>query len=233
MIRKITVLPETNANDILLCKEFFFDELPNIKVIPLFGPNGAGKTTLINAIENSTSAKNRELEVIRDKKAMAVLKYQNSEDNFRHRKARSIMEDYDPSFMLARWNAGAVSEGQSIIYSTSFLFDFIGTGKYALKYDDKDILVLIDEIDSGLSIDNLDKILRKLRYSTKKRSDIQIIFSFNNPYILRYFPDVISLYSGHAIHLANTDEMMQEIKKHEKEFRKLRYKSDGTPKIPK
>ena len=232
MIQKLTPTPNSKTSRILLCNALHINELPNPRIVPLFGPNGIGKSTVINALLNCSNSRRNEFQIERTAAPMIVLSYCDRKDNFRIREARTIDESYDPYFINMRFNANSVSEGQSIVYSANGLFDIIGTGKNAMYNEGKEYLVVIDEIDSGMSVDNLDRFMRKLKNTSKKRNDVQVIFSFNNPFVLRYFPDVLSLYTGHPIHLETTDDMLTEIKAHEKEFRKIRYKTDGTPKIP-
>lgn len=232
MIQKLTPTPNSITTQILLCNELHIDELPNPRIVPLFGPNGIGKSTVINSLLSCANNKENEFFVERTSAPMIVLGYCDRKDNFRIREPRDMDEAYSPSFFNRRFNANSISEGQSIVYSIMGLFDIIGTGKNAIHNEGKEYLVVIDEIDSGMSIDNLDKLMRKLKNTAKKREDVQVIFSFNNPFILRYFPDVLSLYTGQPIHLETIDDMLAEIKAHEKEFRKIRYKANGTPKIP-
>lgn len=259
MITKIKTISDTLVSEKLFFTEANLTALPNPRIIPLFGPNGAGKTTLIDAIMESLMAKadyeqavreNDDPEIIEiaqqdmdkrirrggceletDGKHSKFLHYANGRDNFRNREPRSYMESFDPWFLSARFDARSMSEGQSIVYSVYDLFDLMGTGKNAVYVDDGDLIILIDELDSGLSIDNLDMFMRKLRRVASRRKDVQVIFSYNNPRILKYFPDCLSLYDGRPVHLENADDMLTEIKAHEKEFNRARKKSNGRPRV--
>ncbi len=175
--------------------------------------------------------KSKGLVIESDGTPMRVLRYFNKSDNLRHRQARNYMESFDPFFIKGRWDAQSVSEGQSIVYSLFDLFDLIGTGKNALKEEGHQLLVLLDEIDSGLSLDNIGMFMRKLKNSLKKRNDIQVIFSFNNPYILEFFPDVVSMYDGTVVHMETAKDILNEIKKNKEMFNKARKKSDGRPRV--
>lgn len=230
MITKIEIVPKTREADILLFDKLDLDSLPNERIVPLFGPNGVGKSTLLDGLLKASEGNRNAGVKAKINKKTVVFSYRNSEDNLRVRKPKTYMESFDPFLLKAKFDAGSVSEGQSIMYSIYDLIDGIGTSKNAMKYEGKDIVVLIDELDSGLSIDNLDRILKKLKYSTERRKDVQIVFSFNNPYVLRYFPDVVSLFTGEVIHLETTEDMLNEIEKH-KDFRKIRYYSNGKPKV--
>lgn len=163
--------------------------------------------------------------------AYQVLTYNNSNDNFRHRKARSMFEDFDPYYIKNRLDAQSVSEGQSIVHSIYNLFECMKPGKNMSVIENGHTIVLIDEMDSGLSLDNLDMFMRKLQNIIKKRNDIQVFMSFNNPYILKYFPYCISMYTGEMIELHNTEDMLMEINKHKDWFNKARKLSNGRPKI--
>ena len=239
MIQKLKPSAGSQLSQILLCDTLHIDELPNPRIVPLFGPNGIGKSSVIKGLLEFSKEGEKPFIAKRTRNPMMIYSYCNSTDNTRVREPRSYLESFDPNYIRNKWNASAVSEGQSILYSALGLFDLIGTGKHSLSMDSPDVpeserkeyLVLIDEIDSGLSIDNLDRIMRKLKNTARKRKDIQVIFSFNHPLVLRYFPDVISLYTGHPIQLYTMEDMMNEIKRHEKEFRRIRYRSDGSPKV--
>ena len=110
------------------------------------------------------------------------------------------------------------------------LLDALYPGK-PLDEKEKDTLVLLDEIDSGLSIDNIDITMRKIKYIVRKRDNVQFIFSFNSPRVLKHFPEVLSMYDGKKIELHTDEDMLAEIRKHKKEFDKARKYSNGRPKI--
>lgn len=229
MINKITPVENSLLSKILLCDKLHIDELPNPNIVPLFGPNGIGKSSVINALIDKLH-NDGQISIDRTRTPMTVLSYRNSKDNSRVCEPRSYEEAFDPGFLMSRIEAQNISEGQSIMYSALNLFDIIGTGKNAKTRRREEYLVLIDEIDSGLSLDNLDIILRKLKNTGRRRKDVQVIFSFNNPYVLQYFPDVLSLYTGHPIRLETPEDMLAEIRSHEKEYRKIRYRSNNMPK---
>jgi Fe-S cluster assembly ATPase SufC len=133
---------------------------------------------------------------------------------------------FDPTFLKMQWDAKSISEGQSVIYSIMELLNF------ALHRDDngEDLMIVLDEIDSGLSIDNVDVVMRKIKRIVK-RGDTQFIFSFNQPRVLKWFPHVLSMYDGTKLTLHTDDDMMQEIRKHKKSFDRVRKTSKGMPKV--
>ena len=224
MIRSISVKEDSVQSKILF---FNYADLSPFtsRVVPLFGPNGVGKSTLISAIES------RDVDLTYDNK-VKIYAYCNSRDNFKVRRARTMFEDFDPAFIVARMNAQLISEGQSLIYSMLDLLDgFMKNG--GLKPESGvDNLVLLDEIDSGISIDVIDFVMHKIKYVVRTRSDVQFIFSFNSPRVLKHFPQVLSMYDGKMIELYTEKDMLKVINEHKKEFNKARKTSRGRPKIP-
>lgn len=231
MIMKITPKKDSNLESILLCDALYIHEMKNARIVPLFGPNGIGKSSVIKAILDALN-KRSEIDVERTPADMRVLRYRNSKDNMAVKEAETYHESFDPNFLLGRMNARRISEGQSILYSVIGLFNLIGTGKNSLHYEGQEILAVFDEIDSGLSIDNLDVLMRKLRHTSRMRHDVQVIFSFNNPYVVNYFPQVLSLYDGHPLMLHTPKDMLNAIEENKEKFRKYRYYVNGLPKVP-
>lgn len=223
MITSISVKPDSFEEDVLFFKTADFTQFKD-RIVPLFGPNGVGKSTLIQSLEK------KHLDVKWDRPTMFFV-YQNARDNFKVRQARNYMESFDPGFLNARFDAKAISEGQSVIYSMFDLLDgFMKNGQLTPE-EGKDYLVLLDEIDSGMSIDNIDTTMRKIKHISRTRPDVQFIFSFNSPRVLKHFTKVLSMYDGTMIDLRNEDDMMREINLHKKEFNKARKNSKGRPKI--
>lgn len=242
MIKLITIKPETETADIMFFDRCNFTALSNPHVVPLFGPNGSGKTTFINAIIKDSEPPKKSFFgdkvekhsdiVTETDRASVVYSYRNSHDNFRNREARSYTEAFDPFYLNARFDAQSLSEGQSIVYSLYDLFVLIGTGKESIQVEGKDLVVLIDELDSGLSLDNLDMFMKKLRYIIARRKDVQVIFSFNNSRVLKYFPEVISMYDGKVHKLHDENDMIAEFNANAAVFNKRRKRKDGRPKVP-
>lgn len=223
MLETVTVKPNTRTADIL-----FFDELDitGHHVIPLFGPNGVGKSTLIKQLEDR-----RDITIKTNGMPTKFYSYQNARDNFKIRQPRSYMESFDPGFMSARFSAQSISEGQSIIYSMFDLLDGLKPKQPLAPEPGQDALVLLDEIDSGMSIDNIDITMKKIKNLIQKNEHIQFIFSFNSPRVLKHFPRVLSMYDGTFIELHSDEDMLSEIRKHKSTFDKARKNSRGRPKI--
>ncbi len=231
IIEKIEVIPDTFASDVFFWKEMDFTKLPNKKIVPLFGPNGIGKSTLIKEILGTNEGYVKGIKSTTDGKNMMMYSYSNSVDNLKNRKPRSIAESYDPFLMACRFEANSISEGQSVIYSAFDLLDGLKPGSGSFASDDAETLILIDEIDSGLSIDNIDLAMEKIKSAITKRDDIQVIMSFNSPRVLKHFPYVISMYDGSVLELHTDEDMLAEIKRHKKDFDKIRKDSSGRPKV--
>ena len=260
MIKKIKVKPDKLGADIFFFREIDLTALPNPRIVPLFGPNGVGKSTLIKGIQQYFEAvkylqrKNENnvdtildalnpdykfvdhfddigLALEYDKEKFSLYSYRNSEDNFRDRKARSINESFNPVFFAAKMNARSVSEGQSVVYSAFDLLDGLKPGKDMFGDMDSALLVLLDELDSGMSIDNIDIAMRKLKKAVTTRDKIQVFLSFNSPRVLKHFPYVISMYDGKVKEMHTDEDMMTEIRANSKMFDKARKTSKGRPKI--
>lgn len=223
MITTIKVPDNTIYSDILFFKEVDLTQFEN-RVVPLFGPNGVGKSTFIQAIEK------HKLDVQIDKPTQ-LFSYQNGRDNFKVREPRSYAEAFDPGFMNSKFDAKAISEGQSIIYSMFDLLDGLNPKGQLHSEDGKDFLIVLDEIDSGMSIDNIDMTMRKIKWLVKHRSDLQFIMSFNSPRVIKHFPHVLSMYDGKMIELHTDEDMLAEIDANKNKFNKARKNSKGRPKI--
>lgn len=167
----------------------------------------------------------------RDKNNMVMFSYCNAEDNFTRKKPQSINESFDPWFIKSHFDAKSISEGQSIIYSAFDLIDGLKPGKDMFGDGESDTLIMLDEIDSGMSIDNIDTTMRKIRYILSKRKNIQIFMSFNSPRVIRFFPYVISMYDGKVHEMHTDDDMLGEIRNNRKLFDKVRKLSNGRPRI--
>lgn len=159
--------------------------------------------------------------------------YRNRDDNFAYAEPRSYLESFDPTYLSLKYDARSLSEGQSLVYSVEDLLKgMLRTTKRRESFveDDEHTIVLLDEIDSGLSLDNLDKMMRIIKQVLRQGRDIQFVMSFNNPFVLNYFPDVISMYDGKVHRFENTEEMLEDLKANQKMLDKSR-KRNGRYKI--
>lgn len=237
MLQKVKVIPDSFEDYILMVKEFDFTKMPDIRFIPIFGANGVGKTVLLRAIAGDSPRQfirpgAKSVELIADKKTECY-SYIGSIDNFKTRRARSYNEAFSTDFIVMKLDARDLSEGQSIMYS---LFDLLkgasepGDDFFGVDHD-SDKIILIDEMDSGLSINHIDTAMEYIKESLKNRTDTQFIISFNNPYLLHHFDTVLSMYDGNPVVLRDDMEMLAEIEKWEEELDKLRKESDGSFKM--
>ena len=250
MIETIHVKPNTRSSEIFFFTDMDFTTLPNIQIAPLFGPNGVGKSTLIKDIQDYFMQQHEKqvfatknipydpkfghtsnLEIVTNNSRVNTFVYANSQHNFKTRQARTYRESFDINFINSRFDAQAISEGQSIIYSSFDLLDMLREGIDNQTGKGTTTVVLLDEIDSGMSIDNIDITMRKIKNLIRKRPDIQVIMSFNSPRVLKTFPHVISMYDGKTKEMHTDEDMMTEIKLHKQMFDKARKTSKGRPKI--
>lgn len=178
--------------DILLFKEMKPHRLLNL----LAGANGVGKSTLLKRI------KEEKIDIEKDGE-YEIISYINSENNKRHELIRdeNYLED-----MLDKWNANNLSEGQSIIYSTMDFFESLKNKK------EGNYVVLIDEIDSGLSVDNINLLCHLITEILEKRQDMQFFISINNYHWVYVFKHVISMYDGHLRNLITYEEYWELIR---------------------
>lgn len=253
MIESFKAKKGTTAESIFLFGNKEVDLTQFHRLVPLFGANGSGKSTLLKSIiefftieqELRDSFDNgmnppvsrytkEEFQRINSKKQLdieyskiesqSIFKYFDSKDNFKINTG-SYKDNKNPLFLCDKLNSQRLSEGQSIIYSTNGLFELIENNLECR--DDLDYLILMDEIDSGLSIDNLSNYLNRLLGILDDRDDIQIIFSFNNPWVVRFCPDVLSMYDGEMHHIEDEEEMYRELNKNAAILNKTRKDENG------
>lgn len=232
MIKEIHTIPGSFEDHILLAKDYDLIQMPDIRLIPLFGANGVGKTTLLKALNGQVTRQflkpNQKGVDITLTKPTDCYAYIGSTDNFKRREPSSYSQAFDPAFLSMKLDARDLSEGQSIVFS---LFDLLkgACDKKQIPDDDgKDKTILIDEMDSGLSIDNLETAMRYVKRTLKNRDDIQFIFSFNNPYMLHFFDTALSMYDGKPVALHSDKEMLAEIRQWKKKLNSKRKNKDGS-----
>lgn len=199
MIKSFTIREKS-----LLSKILLFDKIELKQVTLLFGGNGVGKSSLIQGI-----LKQRDIDYELSKPTTAY-SYINSKQNFREMERNdhlSINDMYDPGVLARKFAAGDLSEGQSIIFSIQDIFDLCE----AID-SDKDHIILLDEIDSGLSVDNVDYLARKIKRICKKHPNIQFVIAFNNYEFCRTFKDVFNMYNGEWVKINSYDEYFNLIK---------------------
>ena len=250
MLHKIQVVPNSLAAEILFFDEIDLDVLPDIRIVPLFGGNGSGKSTLLKEIDNTlmrtawdeeehdeweglftgkVKPRDKQVELLCDEEKTEFYSYVNSKVNFAVKRV-----GFDPFLMNAKCDAQSLSEGQSIIYSVEALLkgmlkstkrreSFVEDGNHAI--------VLLDELDSGMSLDNIKLCMGLIKRVLRQKRNIQFIMSFNNPYVCYFFPQVVSMYDGKVHNISNFEEMLRELEVNRELLKKARYKKNGEFKI--
>lgn len=191
-----------NDKEIRYLHRIFPNKIENLgKVNLLCGGNGVGKTSLLNAIRYSEM---RSPDIDKDKPHMLYY-YSNSENNYRNVEPSPLAtnENYVGE-MVGRYEAHSLSEGQAMEYSINDLFcalDFLKEEKDTYK------IVLIDELDSGMSVDKIKKVMNKIKAISEEDEEMQFFISFNNYYCATFFPnDIINMYDGSKIKFNSFEE---------------------------
>ena len=193
MIKSITINKDSNLEEIL-----FFDKMGLEQVTLLFGGNGIGKSSLIKGILRQKEVK------FNCNKETKLYSYINTEQNFRNMEKNSNLsykDMFNPYFLEQKYDASELSEGQSIIYSLQDIFELCKQ----IKENNNDSVILLDEIDSGLSVDKVEYLSNKIKETTDKYSNIQFIIAFNNFEFCRNFPKVFNMYDGEYINIESYD----------------------------
>lgn len=187
MIKNIKVVNK-ELKDILL-----FDEIQNVKKLNvLFGGNGVGKTTFLNAIRDNQL----EIETSED---IILKSFTNSLENTR---INSQKELHTTREFVKAMNVKSYSEGQSILhYVLSFLYDI----KELASETDKSIVVLLDEVDSGLSAENIQMLMWQIKelIETKK---VQFFISTNHYHFVYIVKHVLNMYEGTYMDIKSYDD---------------------------
>lgn len=174
MIKRIEVLDQ-ETKDILL-----FDEVREVRKLNiLVGGNGVGKTTFLKAMREGKMK-------LESDKELLIMSYTNSIDNAKVNNQKELTTQRD---FVKAFNAKHYSEGQSIIhYVLSLLYDI------KEMETDKQIVVLLDEVDSGLSPENINMLLWQIKELIDR--DIQFFISSNHYHFTYVVKEVLNMYNG-------------------------------------
>lgn len=200
MIGLVNIDSDTRAYNILMFRKCKIERQVNL----LFGGNGAGKTTFIDYLKECTNNRrlNKNIQLMDGYESFTLYAFSNSGNNYKKvGSAKSKLGDStDPGMIVKKYNASRLSEGQSIIYSIE---DFLWFLENQLPYKEKESNVItIDEMDSGLSVDNIEYVMTRLNNLARARDDVQMFISFNNYATCEYNrADVLSMYTGKYVEI--------------------------------
>lgn len=153
----------------------------------LIGGNGVGKTTLINSIKRGSPG----IEIKGDVSKLKV--WSNSEDNHRYLSPSPYGDSQNYSKDIVNvFLSGERSEGENVIHSfMTWLEENIEEGA----------VIVVDEIDSGLSVDNINAIMCIIA-NVLKDYKIQFILSVNSWHPVYTFDRAICLLTGDKVGFA-------------------------------
>lgn len=179
----------------------------------LGGGNGVGKTTLLREIKQwaqskgywesserfanlfsnkeetmATAAKHLNIQVESDEKTSRCIFWQNAKDNHRYVKPDFFSPKMDQ--IQQYYDAGERSEGENVVVSFLSWLD-------QLQIQDTDVL-LVDEIDSGLSVDACNGIMGAM-LATAKKTGCQFIVTCNNFHFPYVCGEMINLLDGETV----------------------------------
>lgn len=156
----------------------------------IVGPNGAGKTTMINQIK----------EQLRENKEYEVIYYNQLKDGGQEIVSKRIFSGN----ATAAATAMCSSEGQKIIISLEDFFASIGNA--VRKNSSKTVVVLIDGVDSGLSIDNIRMILDAFKLIQEDTNNRIYIIVSTNAYEFAKDEDCIDPRTGEHLKFGTYEE---------------------------
>ena len=193
------------------CNIYKYNELtlePGVTV--LVGCNGMGKTTLLHQLEASLK-----------KEEIPVFKFDNlTEGGSRARSKFGFQQNFE---LLA--TAMCSSEGENIIINMGQTAGAIGA--FSRKYKDHpELWILLDAIDSGLSVDNIVDIkeyLFKTIIDDNKHKDVYIVVSANE-YELARGENCLDVYSGKTLQFKDYEDYRSFILKSKSQKDKRKYK---------
>lgn len=200
MIKSIKIKPDTFESEILLFKEI--NKLKKINV--LFGGNGVGKTTFLQGILKNNLILSKTKKVPK----CNIVMYQNSINNARKNDPNPMMnsERYAKE-LISKVHAINISEGQSIVYS---ILNYLSEINIYLKENtEESLVVLLDEIDSGLSVDHINLIFSMIIDLSEMYDNLQFFISTNSYHFVYIVKNVLSMYTGEWIDIESYKEYFE------------------------
>lgn len=127
-----------------------------------------------------------------------------------------------------RISTSSVSEGQSLVLTINSFFESMKYGAKNQGNVERDIVFLIDEMDSGLSIENIDWVASELKTLYRLLPKSQFIVFFNNyesyAKLSRYKDAItLSMYDGKPVSFRSYDEYADFIRSNQKKFCRKRF----------
>ena len=174
----------------------------------LVGPNGAGKTTLLRQIEQY--AKDN---------GIRVWKYSNlidGGDNARQKYLHLGMTD-----SLAATITG--SEGELVAYNFSQVVTAMGSAVRDATMSGQKLIVLLDAIDSGASIDRareLFDLFQLIHSDATKSQDVYVIMAVNHFELVKYPVDCVNVRNGKHLSFKTYDTYAKFICTFEEKFKR-------------
>lgn len=207
MIFKVENNPYESGTPLYQCSEV--DIKPGVTV--LVGCNGSGKSTLIGQIHDQLNCKKIE-----------HVMYDNVIDGGSNSMSEALYRDKgDLLFTLA-----ASSEGERIYVNMGTFAGEIGNlSKYCRLKNQKQMFILMDAVDSGLSLDNiqdLKKDLFKTVFTYNKDLEVYIICCAND-YAVASGENCMDVYTGQYVHFDSYLEYFEFVM----ESRRIKDKRDG------
>lgn len=192
-------------NKILLFKELNLKQLTIVS-----GCNGAGKTTFLKEImkccvddkkeERTFNDTKQTLELVYDK-PIKINSYSNSENNYTNIDPNNRRQNDYIKNCLGIVNTSRKSEGEAMIFS---FLDYIESNDI-----NNDSVLLIDEIDSGLSADALNGLSCVLK-NMYDQNGIQIIITSNNYYFPFVFKNnILDVTTGEYVKIKSFEEFLK------------------------
>lgn len=181
----------------------------------LVGCNGSGKTTLFNQIER----------ILRDDETVFLMKYDNLHQGGSNKIGELAFRNNIKEAALRVMS----SEGENIYYNIGEIISKLGTAIKGSKINKKKIFLLLDAVDSGLSIDycsELSEIINDLIIPDAKQSNVKLyIIASTNAYELARNNECFDIQHGKYIKFKDYEEYRDFILK-SKEFKDIKNRKE-------